>query len=122
MYGKNGFATKREEATMSGWIGVDLDGSLAYYDGWKGPDHIGDPIPLMADRVKEWLAEGQEVRVVTARMADPKTAVIFCEAFAKWSREHFGVVLPATASKDFAMVALYDDRAYRLQENTGVIL
>ena len=22
---------------MSGWIGVDLDGTLAHYDGWKGP-------------------------------------------------------------------------------------
>ena len=24
---------------------VDLDGVLAKYDGWKGIDHIGDPIP-----------------------------------------------------------------------------
>ncbi len=21
---------------MSGWIGVDLDGTLAHYDGWNG--------------------------------------------------------------------------------------
>lgn len=24
---------------------VDLDGVLARYDGWKGIDHIGDPLP-----------------------------------------------------------------------------
>jgi hypothetical protein len=24
---------------------VDLDGTLAYYDEWKGLDHIGDPLP-----------------------------------------------------------------------------
>lgn len=26
-------------------IVVDLDGTLAYYDEWKGLDHIGDPLP-----------------------------------------------------------------------------
>ena len=30
---------------MSGWIGVDLDGTLARYDGWRGIDHIGEPMP-----------------------------------------------------------------------------
>jgi len=24
---------------------VDLDGTLAFYDSWKGIDHIGDPLP-----------------------------------------------------------------------------
>lgn len=28
-----------------GWIGVDLDGTLAHYSGWSDPDHIGEPIP-----------------------------------------------------------------------------
>lgn len=50
------------------WIGVDLDGTLAYYDGWKGEHHIGDPIPEMLDRVKGWLEQGYEVRIVTARV------------------------------------------------------
>ncbi len=29
----------------SGWIGVDFDGTLATYDGWKGPSVLGEPIP-----------------------------------------------------------------------------
>lgn len=29
---------------MGGWIGVDLDGTLAEYTGWKGVEHIGEPI------------------------------------------------------------------------------
>lgn len=53
---------------MSGWIGVDLDGTLAMYDGFKGPEHIGDPVPKMLERVKKWLAEGREVRIFTARV------------------------------------------------------
>ncbi len=59
---------------MNGWIGVDLDGTLAQYDGWKGPDNIGDPIPLMVGRVKEWLEAGHEVRVFTARVSHDGTA------------------------------------------------
>ena len=51
-----------------GWIGVDLDGTLAYYDHWRGPHHIGDPIPAMLNRVKSWLAEGKDVRIFTARV------------------------------------------------------
>ena len=54
-----------------GWIGVDLDGTLAeHYWPAKGdydPTRIGDPIPMMVERVRGWLAEGREVRVFTAR-------------------------------------------------------
>lgn len=40
--------------STSGWIGVDLDGTLALYKGWSGGT-IGEPVPLMAARVKDWL-------------------------------------------------------------------
>lgn len=42
--------------STSGWIGVDLDGTLAEYHGW-GNGEIGDPVPAMLERVKKWLAE-----------------------------------------------------------------
>ena len=60
------------ERNMSGkgWIGVDLDGTLAFYQGWN-EGKIGDPVPVMLARVKGWLAEGVEVRIVTARGRDP---------------------------------------------------
>ena len=51
-----------------GWIGVDLDGTLAEYDGWVGPQHIGKPVPLMVDRVKRMLDYGEDVRIFTARV------------------------------------------------------
>lgn len=35
---------------MNRWVGVDLDGMLAYYVGWKGADHIGPPILAMLDK------------------------------------------------------------------------
>jgi len=54
---------------MSGWIGVDFDCTLAEYHGWNGGE-LGPPIPAMVERVKAWLAEGREVRIFTARVAE----------------------------------------------------
>lgn len=50
-----------------GWVGFDLDGTLAKYDHWLGCEHVGDPILPMVERVKAKIAEGYEVRIVTAR-------------------------------------------------------
>ena len=45
---------------------VDLDGVLARYDGWRGPEHIGDPLPGAVEFVRE-LSEFAEVVVYTSR-------------------------------------------------------
>lgn len=98
---------------MSGWIGVDLDGTLAYYDRASGG--IGKPLAPMMARVKDWLAAGIEVRIFTARASDP-SLVPEVQAWLK------SVGLPAlqvTNKKDFKMIALWDDRAVRVQHNTG---
>jgi len=60
---------KTEQQRPVGWIGVDLDGTLAHYDKWAGPTEIGAPIAPMVNRVKAWLAAGLEVRILTARVA-----------------------------------------------------
>ncbi len=100
---------------MSGWIGVDLDGTLAMYDGWKGPESIGEPVGAMLFRVKKWIAEGREVRIFTARACVPDQ-IKYVEA---WCLRHVGSVLPVTNIKDFGMVELWDDRCVRVQANTG---
>lgn len=102
---------------MTPWIAVDLDGTLAEYDGWKGPGHIGRPVPLMLDRVKAWLAAGVEVRVFTARVSDQPEAVV--PAIQAWCLKHVGVTLPVTNVKDYGMVELWDDRAVTVEQNTG---
>ena len=53
---------------VDGWIGVDLDGTLAKYDGWHGIEHIGMPIRPMMERVRTWLAMGIQVKIFTARV------------------------------------------------------
>lgn len=103
-----------------GWIGVDLDGTLAHYDGWKGIDHIGEPVPLMLARVKEWLLQDREVRIFTARVCrDGAECEQAREAIVRWCEQHIGCALPITNIKDFGMVELWDDRAVQVEANTG---
>jgi hypothetical protein len=103
---------------MSGWIGVDLDGTLAQYGGWKGPDCIGEPIPAMMDRVRRWIAEGKEVKIFTARACIPEQV----EPIKAWLERHGLPDLEVTNVKDFGMIELWDDRCVHVRINTGEIL
>lgn len=105
---------------LSGWIAVDLDRTLAHYDKWQSIEHIGEPVPAMLERVKEWLAEGIEVRIFTARMScEDEPRADFEAALAVWCVKHGLPVLKATNAKDFHMIALYDDLAVSVEPNTG---
>jgi len=110
---------------VRGWIGVDLDGTLAEYSGWVSPWHVGEPIPLMVNRVKKWLVSGRDVRIMTARVSRPATEATgqsvaqLEEPIKKWCVEVFGVELPVTSEKDIHMAVLYDDRCVRIESNTG---
>lgn len=106
---------------MSGWIGVDLDGTLAVYDGFVSPSHIGPPVPKMLERVKKWLEEGQEVRILTARVSDDPDNKARA-AISKWCFEHLGQVLAVTCKKDYKMIELWDDRCVQVIPNTGEIV
>lgn len=104
-----------------GWIGFDLDGTLAEYHGWKHDGSVGAPIPKMVERVKKYIAAGWMVKIFTARAStwDRDKQIPIIQA---WCKEHIGTVLPITCTKDMSMVLLYDDRAIAAEENTGEIL
>lgn len=110
----------------NGWIGVDLDGTLSMHEqGLRVNDEIGAPIPIMVERVKSWLRQGWEVRIVSARVSSglpkefrDKQQKLICA----WTEEHVGTMLMAVAEKDFGMLELWDDRARRVEHNTGRIL
>lgn len=101
---------------VGGTIAVDLDGTLALYDRWRGIEHIGEPIPEMAKRVKDWLSKGIKVVIFTARASTPE-AIPYIEA---WTKKHFGRVIPVTNKKTFDIVELWDDRAVQVLPNTGI--
>lgn len=101
------------------WYGVDLDGTLAEYHGWKGRDHIGPPVPEMVKRVTAWIAEGKTVKIFTARMCDHTLFTDCLTPIQNWCLKHIGMVLDVTHEKDFAMVELWDDRCVQVVKNTG---
>lgn len=129
-----------------GWIGVDLDGTLAHYDHWRGADHIGEPVPPMLARVKAWIDAGDDVQIFTARvfgagMVVPPVplievygsveamrctgmqiddAIVAAHYIQVWCQKHVGRVLPVTCMKDYGMIQLWDDRAVQVVPNTGV--
>lgn len=55
--------------TGQGWVGFDLDGTLAKYDKWQGIDHIGEPIAPMVRLRKRYHERGMKVKILTARVA-----------------------------------------------------
>lgn len=101
---------------MSNWIAVDLDGTLAVYDGNASGD-IGKPVTAMLERVKKWIEEGQEVRIFTARAGNPDET----RRVKDWLKENGLSGLKVTNVKDSNMLAIYDDKAIRVERNTGVL-
>jgi phosphoribosylamine--glycine ligase len=100
------------------WFGVDLDGTLAKYDGDR--EEIGEPIPLMVNRVKRWIADGQEVRVLTARAErHPEFRPDQIAKVHDWVKKNIGYPLHVTAQKDYEMKTLFDDRVKEVEEGTG---
>ena len=77
----------------------------------------------MVKRVKMWLREGREIRIVTARAARTSFHIFPYRAektqIEQWCLEHKGQVLQIQAHKDYSMIELWDDRAVQVQRNTG---
>ena len=117
--------TNYKNELKDGWIGVDFDGCLAAYAGWQGPTVLGSPLLPMVDRVKQWLKDGREVRIMTARVS-PRApeggnndVAISRTEIEKWCVKHIGRKLVVTNEKDYNMIELWDDRAIQVEFNTG---
>ena len=100
-----------------GHILVDLDGTLAYYDSWHGEEHIGEPVPLMLQRVKDWLSTGMTVKIFTARAGNGENQIHIIQ---DWCEAHGLPRLEVTNVKDFQCAQLWDDRAVQVIANTGI--
>lgn len=105
------------------WIGFDLDGTLAKYNGWQGNDIIGEPIKPMVDLLLDYIAGGTQVRIMTARVSSVNPyASDARNAIETWCIMNLGMVIPITSEKDFGMIDLYDDRCHHVEANTGRII
>lgn len=110
---------------MTSWIGVDLDGTLAeHHDDEARSIKIGPPIEPMVRRVRQWLRDGKDVRIFTAR-AHPQPEFDIKEVLAEveiWCLNHLDQILPITCLKDKDMEVLYDDRTKQVERNTGMLV
>lgn len=116
---------ENKQQVLTPWVGFDLDGTLAVHGEWRGPRYIGDPIMPMVERAKAYIANGTDIRIVTARvggsMSDhDRSEVMF--AIDNWCKQHLGRTVRITASKDYQMLYLYDDRCRQVIPNTGIVV
>ena len=102
-----------------GWIGVDFDGTLAHYDGWRGDFEYGPPVPAMVERVKGWIQAGHLVKIFTARVSEREGVPEIVDAIQDWLVDAGLPRLEVTNVKDYAMIELWDDRAVQVIANTG---
>ena len=116
---KTGTKRRSSQNTKSkGVICVDLDGVVASYDGWKGPDHFGDPIPGARGFLESLAALGKVI-IYSARCRGRQAAAAK-KKVRRWLEEHHlafddiytGVGKP-TAD------AYIDDRAVACRPQTG---
>lgn len=103
---------------MEGWIGIDLDGTLAYYDEWRGIEYIGEPIPEMVRILEILLEAGYPVKIFTARASNPKAKPYIKQ----WLKDNNLPELEITNVKDYDMILLIDDRCRQVKINTGEIV
>jgi hypothetical protein len=101
-------------------IALDLDGTLAHYDGWRGNDHIGDPVPEMVKKLHQFIADGHTVKLFTARVSGPADEARLADhTISAWLREHNLPALEITCIKHKYFKLFIDDRAIRVVKNTG---
>ncbi len=100
------------------WTGVDLDGTLAFYDRFSPGDKIGEPVPAMMALVKKMIAGGIRVKIFTARAQDPDQLPII----RRWLRENGLPELEITNVKDYYTQRIYDDRCIQVERNTGRLI
>lgn len=103
------------------WIGIDFDGTLAYHE--SGDMSLGEPIEDMVDFVLNLIDDDNVVKIMTARVGrNSEEENLEQERLIRaWCIQHLGFELEVTCKKDPGMIALYDDRAYHVVSNTGVI-
>ncbi|QBH13692.1 hypothetical protein DO021_11450 [Desulfobacter hydrogenophilus] len=100
------------------WYGVDLDGTLAVWNETSTLDRIGAPIPAIVDMVRSMVDNGIRVKIFTARACDPAQI----PKIRAWMTQNGLPDLEITNVKDYYMERLYDDRAIRVERNTGRLL
>jgi len=93
------------------WIGFDFDGTLA-------KERTLEPVEPMMKRLRGYLEQGIEVRILTARGNSEHEI----QMVKRWLAAQGLPALEVTNRKDYQMIYLYDDRARQVIPNTGIVV
>lgn len=97
-------------------IGVDFDGTLVEYDGYKGDFEFGKPIQSMIDECSKAIGNGYKIVVFSARCDCDEVNNAIIEHLSKAGLDVHG----ATNIKLKIFKEFWDDRAMRVRKNKGV--
>jgi len=88
---------------------VDLDGTIAQYDGWAGEDSIGDPFPGAIEFLLALKQRGFNIVIFSARAGTE----LGINAIWKWLQVHGlqQMVEEVTNVKQYRFSVMIDDRA-----------
>lgn len=109
-------------------IAVDLDGTWATYTGWKGANHIGEPVAEVTRRIAAALVRDFDIVVFTARVANDSRAVVVAPIrfWVIQALRAAGVALEVieqrvtiSAVKTMDITEIWDDRAVGIAKNQG---
>lgn len=117
-------ALAKAQPYLEPWIGYDFDKVLVRHDEWQGVLHHGEPIKDMIDHLKHNLSQGIKCKVFTARVSyqDDRVNQAARKMIQDFMFEQTDQVLEVTNVKDMGMRALYDDRAWHVEPNKGIIV
>lgn len=105
-------------------IFVDLDGTLAYHTSGEDydPTKIGSPIPNMVSKCMAWHQQGHTVVVFTARAYRTEMAQDYgaISNVKEWLSVNNLPDWEVTCMKRPSAHAFWDDKAIRVDKNTGV--
>ena len=99
------------------WTGYDLDETIAKKSKYRGL--IGEAIPSMIERIQKDLDAGKRVKIFTARVVHGSKEI---KKIKRWLLAQGLPQLEVTNEKDPGMQKLYDDKAQRVEKNTGKLI
>ena len=108
------------------WIGVDLDGTLAH-KGEHYTGEIGHILPRMKQRILDYLSDGMEVKIFTARVAQEctktgRTIPEIISLIQDWLESNELPRLDVTCIKNRECIRIYDDKATQVVPDADITL
>jgi len=105
-------------------IAVDWDGTFVEYREYRGAGVYGAPVLLMVERVRQWLKDGHEVLIHTARVSVEHEPSRIIKEMQSIEATLIDLELPSlhvTANKYTRIAEFWDDRSVCVKKNTGCI-